>query len=397
LVDLQLQQTTEVMESVTSASAIETRRVKRIALFSPSLGGGGAERVLVNLAHGFVNHGLNVDVVLSEAHGAYQSELPSCVRLIDLKSKRTVSALPNLVRYLRSSQPVCIIGFQDHANVTAIFANSLARTKTGIIATVHNTWSRMLEGYGWKTHLLYRFVRPAYQRAKAVVAVSQGAADDLNRTCGVPLSKVKVIYNPVVTDELFTKAEETPEPACFWRKDGPTIVAVGRLTAQKDFKTLITAFGLLVSRRKVKPRLIVLGDGEARQQLEKLVSELDLQQFVSLPGFVKNPYPFLRNSSLFVLSSAWEGLPTVLIEAMALQTPIVSTDCPSGPREILENGRHGLLVPVGNAEALATAMETQLQSPMRSNADAWRPYSQERAVNAYMELIEESCKVKLVE
>ncbi|NLO89188.1 MAG: glycosyltransferase, partial [Clostridia bacterium] len=189
----------------------------------------------------------------------------------------------------------------------------------------------------------------------AVVAVSQGVADDLVKTTGLMRELIKVIYNPIVTPELLEKAKESIGHPWFKPGQPPVILSAGRLTAAKDFPTLIHAFARVRAERLA--RLMILGEGEERPNLESLVRELGLESDVSMPEFVENPYAYMARAAVFVLSSAWEGFGNVLVEAMAVGTPVVSTDCPSGPAEILEGGKWGKLVPVGDVEKLAKALK----------------------------------------
>jgi glycosyltransferase involved in cell wall biosynthesis len=220
-----------------------------------------------------------------------------------------------------------------------------------------------------------------------VVAVSHGAADDLARTSGLPRDGVRVVYNPVITPALMALARQAPDHPWFAPGQPPVILGVGRLTRQKDFPTLIRAFAE-VRRRRVG-RLIILGEGEDRPGLEALVRELGLADDVALPGFRDNAMAYMAGSAVFALSSVWEGLPTVLIEALAAGTRVVSTDCPSGPREILQEGRLGTLVPVGDAAALTGAMVVALDRPSGTvPLDALAPFTRDAAVDNYLRLIE---------
>jgi glycosyltransferase involved in cell wall biosynthesis len=220
-----------------------------------------------------------------------------------------------------------------------------------------------------------------------VVAVSRGAADDLARWSGIPRELVEVVYNPVITSNGLAAANQLPDHPWFGPGQPPVILGVGRLTPQKDFPTLIRAFSHV--RRQRAARLLILGEGEERPALTALANELGVADDVDLPGFRDNALAYMASSALFVLSSAWEGLPTVLIEALAVGTPVVSTDCPSGPREILQEGRLGPLVPVGDAAALSAAMLKMLQGPGLSiPADALTPFTREAAVDHYLRLIE---------
>lgn len=332
----------------------------RIALFLPSLRGGGAERVMVTLANGFGARGLAVDLVLAKAEGPYLKDVSEAVRVVDLGVSRVLASLPGLIRYLRRERPAAMLSAMNHANVVALLARKLARIPTRLVVSEHNTLSagRHTLPLG-RARMMPWLMRRTYPWATSIVAVSTGVGDDLAEAINIPRHRITVVYNPVVTDELIAQSREAFVHA--WLAPGvpPVILAVGRLTPQKDFTTLIRAFSCLRETRAA--RLIILGEGELRSELQTLIDALRLTADVDLSGFSVNPFAWMRRSALFVLSSAWEGLPTVLIEAMACGTPVVSTDCPSGPREILENGKWGRLVPVGDVAALAAAMAATLE------------------------------------
>jgi len=226
-------------------------------------------------------------------------------------------------------------------------------------------------------------MRWTYPKADAIVAVSQGVADDLITTIRVARDRVMVIYNPVVTEALRARSLEDVRNGWLTRQSVPIVLGVGRLTQAKDFATLIRAFALLRATRDV--RLLILGEGELRQDLEALVRHTGMEHDVLLPGFVDNPYPYMRQAALFVLSSSFEGLPNALIEAMACGTPVIATDCPSGPAEILEGGRWGRLVPVGNVNALADAIAATLDDKARPDmARRAADFGCDNAVNRYL-------------
>ena len=331
----------------------------KIALFLPSLRGGGAERVMVNLARGFYDQGINVDLVLAKAEGPYLSEVPAGVRVIDLHSSRVLFSLPGLVRYLRRERPQSILSAMDHANIVVIWARKLSGVPCRVIVSVHSTLSRALTNNpNLRGYLMPNLIRIFYPWADTVVAVSNGVAEDFANITRLPRESIKVIYNPIVTPELLEKAKEVVEHPWFLPGEPPVILSVGRLTKAKDYPTLIRAFALV--RRKYPARLMILGEGEERAKLEALAQELGLQDDISLPGFVDNPYAYMARAAVFVLSSAWEGFGNVLVEAMAVGTPVVATGCPSGPAEILEGGKWGKLVPVGDANAMAQAILSTL-------------------------------------
>ena len=359
-----------------------------IAFFLPLLTAGGAERVTLNLAQGITERGLRVDLVLAAAEGPFRDQVPPAVRLVDLRAGRVLRSLIPLSGYLRRERPRVLFSQMDHANLVALWAAKLARRATPVVVTVHNTMSQATRQEGRLAESLWPpLLRTFYPWAASVVAVSRGAADDLARTAGLPRDRIEVVYNPVITPAMLALAGQAPDHPWFAPGQPPVIIGVGRLTRQKDFPSLIRAFAEV--RRIRTARLIILGEGEDRTELETLVTELGLTDDVALPGFRENAMAYLAGSALFVLSSAWEGLPTVLIEALAAGTRVVSTDCPSGPREILQEGRLGALVPVGDATALAEAMIDALDRPGDPvPPDALTPFTRDAAVDHYLSLIE---------
>jgi glycosyltransferase involved in cell wall biosynthesis len=363
-------------------------RTGPIAFFLPSVRGGGAQRVIVNLAQGITERGLPVDVVLATAEGVFLDQLPPTVRVVDLRARRLLRSIAPLARYLRRERPRILVSSMSHANLVALWAARLARRGTPVMVTVHNTMSQSTPDQGGMAGgLSSRLLRTFYPWATTVVAVSRGAADDLARTSGLPRERVEVVYNPVITPAMLALARQPPDDPWFGAGQPPVILGVGRLTRQKDFPTLVRAFADV--RRSRPARLIILGEGEDRPALENLIGELGLTDDVALPGFRDNAMAYMAGSAVFVLSSAWEGLPTVLIEALAAGTRVVSTDCPSGPREILQEGRFGALVPVGDAPALARAVLNALDGPADTlPPDALTPFTRDAAVDSYLRLIE---------
>jgi glycosyltransferase involved in cell wall biosynthesis len=359
-----------------------------VAFFLPSVRGGGAQRVIVNLAQGITERGLPVDVVLATAEGVFLDQLPPTVRVVDLRAGRLLRSIAPLVSYLRRERPRILVSSMSHANLVALWAARLARRATPVMVTVHNTMSQSTPDQGGMAgRLSSRLLRTFYPWATTVVAVSRGAADDLARSSGLPRDRVQVVYNPVITPGMLALARQRPDHPWFDAGQPPVILGVGRLTRQKDFPMLVRAFADV--RRSRPARLIILGEGEDRPALEHLIGELGVADDVALPGFRDNAMAYMAGSAVFALSSAWEGLPTVLIEALAAGTRVVSTDCPSGPREILQDGRLGALVPVGDAPALARAVVSALDGPARTlPPDALTPFTRDAAVDSYLRLIE---------
>jgi glycosyltransferase involved in cell wall biosynthesis len=364
----------------------ETEGGGTIAIFVPTLGAAGAERVAINLGDALVKAGRRVDLVVAQARGDFLNHVPSGVRLVNLESSRVLYSLVGLSRYIRRERPQALVSFMDHANIIALIASGLGGS-TRVVATVHNTLSVATRNpNNRRSKLLPLLIRAFYPFAHKVVAVSQGAADDLVRTTGLPANRVDVIYNPVITPGLLA-ARDAPPPHPWLEEDQPPVLlGVGRLTPQKDFPTLLRAFALVRQQRPA--RCIIIGEGEQRSELEALVTQLGVKGDVALPGYHPAVPAYIARSAVFVLSSAWEGLPTVLIEALALAQRIVSTDCPSGPREILQNGRLGRLVPTRDPEALSKAILTSLDRPGARAADeALIPYTEQAALQRYLQAV----------
>jgi glycosyltransferase involved in cell wall biosynthesis len=362
-------------------------RSDRIALFVPSLNAAGAERVAVNLGRGMTKAGRTVDFVVPRAVGAFVSHVPREARLVELKTTRVLPSLPALVRYLRREKPTGIISFMDHANIVALWARALGSRSTRVVATVHSTMSSANQkSNNRRSQLLPLLVRAFYPWADAIVAVSQGVADDLVRTTSLPANRLQVIYNPVITSELLAARNAPPPHPWLVPGQPPVVVGAGRLTTAKDFSTLLRAFDHV--RRRRSARLLILGEGQERPALEALVSQLGIGEHVQLPGFQPEVYAYMAWAAVFALSSEWEGLPTVLIEALALSRSIVSTDCPSGPREILQQGRLGRLVPVHDPEALGEAIVASLDHPgTRAMDEVLVPYTEQAAVEHYLRAV----------
>ena len=360
---------------------------KRITFFMDALHGGGAEKAVVNLLNGLAQRDeFDLDLVLATKEGPYLDLVPKEVRIIDLQAGRAVAATFPLMKYLKQNRPWALIGNMGHVNVVATMAKVLSRIQTRLILVEHNTISASRSPLR-REKLVHLFMKWLYPLADAVAGVSSGVARDLEQQLGLGKETVKVLNNAVVNQDLINRSQATLDHPWFSADAPPVFLAVGRLNPQKDFPNLLNAFAHVRTQREA--RLIILGEGLERSQLEILINQLNLQDDVLLPGFTKNPYAYMRQSSCFVLSSQYEGLPTVLIEAMACGCPVVATDCPSGPDEILDGGIYGALVPMENSQALATAMLETLEHPpqpelLRQRANE---YSTEKVVAAYLSLL----------
>ncbi|MBD2730345.1 glycosyltransferase [Nostoc sp. FACHB-892] len=327
-----------------------------ISFYIYQLCGGGAERVLVNLMQDFVHRGIKVDLVLNRVAGPYLSEVPPEVRIVNLEALLPFrDTIPKLVSYLREERPLVMLATVHPYVEVALLAKALAFTSTRVFAREDNTLSLNApigtDKSRWSpyfTKLLYPFI------ADGIIAISQGVAKDLMQITGLSKKRIEVIYNPSITHNMLQKSQASLDHPWFQPGEPPVILGVGRLELQKDFPTLIKAFALVRKARLC--RLVILGQGNEEDNLRNLVTELGLENDVAMLGFVENPYNYMAKASVFALSSAWEGFGNVVAEALALGTPIVSTNCQSGPAEILDNGKYGWLVPVGDSQAMATAI-----------------------------------------
>lgn len=322
---------------------------KRVAIFLPSSRGGGAERSMISVANHFAKEGFNVDIAFVNAQGAFLKYVDPSVNVVDFQKSRTVYCLTKLIRYLFFAKPRVLICVMEHLSVVAIIAKAICRSRSKVIVSVRNTITERSVKQRWASR--DRIKRWIFQRADGYIAVSESAKDAFSATYGIEANDIKVIYNPLDLSEIDCLAEQVPRHPWARNKDLPIVLGVGRLTPQKDFLSLVKAFSLV--REQIKCRLVILGEGEQRQEIESAIKFFGLQDDVLLPGFVDPPYSWMKNSDVFVLSSAWEGLPGVLLQAMACGTPVVATDCPGGNAEILQNGKWGSLVPVGDHAALA--------------------------------------------
>jgi glycosyltransferase involved in cell wall biosynthesis len=359
-----------------------------IGIFVSFSGQGGVERIILTLAEGLASLGCAVDLVMVKARGLNAGDIPPGINVRPLNARHTLTSLPPLVRYLRERRPDGLLAAKDRANQVALLAKSIARVPARLVVRMGTTTSTAVGNGGWFKRSAWNLpIRLLYPMADGIVAVSHGVAEDLAAITHLPLDRFTVIPNPVVSERLTRMAGEPISHPWFQQGEPPVFLGAGRLTRQKDFPTLIRAFALV--RKAIPSRLVILGEGSDREALLNLAGSLGVREDVDLPGFVKNPYPFMAKASVFVLSSLWEGSPNVLTEAMALGTPVVATDCPSGPKEILRKGLYGPLVPMGNASAIAMAMkETLLNPPARDILiRAVDEYRVERSCQRYLDIL----------
>jgi len=398
-------------------------RANKIAVLLPSLEGGGAERSMLNLAKAFLAQGRAVDLVLCKAKGAYLGEIPEGANMIELpptggmqtrwkagvenirdfrallrpvllasKIAPEVARIESLRRYMEQHRPDVILSALTYCNLVAIWAKQGSNLNVPVVVSERIALSTYCSSPSnfrkWRWRYLPELVRRTYPGADAVVSVSNQVADDLTTVVGLDKASVTTIYNPVVDNVLRANAQESLEHTWFSSQAVPVILGVGRLTEQKDFSTLMRAFADVRATREA--RLVLLGEGRLRADLEDLASKLDIQEDVDMPGFVENPFQYMARASVLVVSSEYEGLPGVLIQALACACPVLSTDCPGGSREILADGKYGPLVDVGDADGMAKAILAQLDSPTDKDVLLGRAedFSVARATGNYLDLID---------
>jgi glycosyltransferase involved in cell wall biosynthesis len=361
--------------------------MRKLSIFIPTLMGGGAERVIVILANEISQRGITVDLVLSRSFGPYLADVHPSVNIVDLRSKRLFFSIIPLVRYIQMEKPKVMLTALNTANIIAIIARIVSRVKFKLVISERAVTSVAIKDNPLiRSKLVPFLMRITYQRADAIVAVSFGVLDDLINKFKITSKNICVVYNPVVSSQLIKLSNEKFDHEWFDNEEVPVILSIGRLTSQKNFPMLINAFSLLLESHRA--RLVILGKGELQEDLENLVIKLNIREKVSFPGFVTNPFMWMKNASLFVLSSDYEGLPGTLIQAMACGTPVVSTDCPSGPKEILENGQWGRLVPMRDVESLSRAMAATLDEEVHPDVARRAQYFDiNHGVEGYMKIL----------
>jgi glycosyltransferase involved in cell wall biosynthesis len=361
---------------------------KKISIYLPSLLGGGAERIMVILANEFAMRDIQVDLVLSKAIGPYLKDVQPNIRIVNLNAKRLIYSIIPLIRYIRKEKPKVMLSALNSSNIIAVIARNISGIRFKLVIS-----ERAVSSVALKDNPLIRakfiplLIKVFYKKADAIIAVSAGVADDLVSQYNQSRDKISVVYNPIVTNQLIKLSNEKFSHKWFRNKEVPVILAIGRLTSQKNFVLLLDAFSLLLETNDA--RLVILGEGESKNNLIEQVSRLKLKDKVIFPGFETNPFKWMKNASLFVLSSDYEGLPGTLIQAMACGTPVVSTNCQSGPKEILENGKWGRLTPVGDVRLFAKAMVDTLAEKKHPDVKQRAQYfNVTNGVNGYLKVLD---------
>ncbi len=330
----------------------------RLAIVGPLKSWGGIEGKLVTLMGEFLRLGVVPEFVrIRGGEIPYPARLPSAVRIRELETRSKRDGVPALARYLRESRPAAVLTAKDHAAQTALLARMWSGVRVPVFVKVTNTLSIVA-----RRRLQRAMIRRLYPKAERMIGNSSGVCADLRSEFGVPAERIALIHNPTVTEDFPARAAaDVDHPWLQSERDIPVILGVGRFTEQKDFATLLEAFARLRQQRPC--RLLLLGDGPERLELTARARSLAVAEDVDMPGFVLDALPYMARASVFALSSRYEGLSNVLIESMAVGTPAISTDCPSGSAEILGGGAYGPLVAVGDDEGLASGLAHLLDRP----------------------------------
>lgn len=342
---------------------------------------------MLNLINAMAAEGSRVDLVLNATDIPELASIHHDVQVFPIGKGSLFQRSGTLANYLDSQNPgVLLTNHRERANRDAVIAKRRSEWPGRLVFRIGNTLTEMLRNRGvLKKLLLTLSVRYCYEKADLIVANSRGVADDVLKVTGVSEQKLRVIGNSTINEEIFIKANEPCAHPWFKKGQPPVIIGLGRLVRQKGFSDLLKAFAK--ARSRMACRLIIIGSGKEKDSLNKLAKELGVVEDFELAGYEVNPFRYLRRSHLFVLSSQWEGLPNALIEALALGVPVVSTDCHSGPREILHHGKYGPLVPVGDVDALAAAILEVLENPPQPELlkEAAIPYHAKLSAQFYLD------------
>ncbi|MBN9006066.1 MAG: glycosyltransferase [Rhizobiales bacterium] len=363
--------TAPVCVSVSQLAVDEAR--PDITLFLPTLYSGGAERVQINLARYFLDQGLRVDLVVCKYVGSLKDKVPSGVRLISLDASKVMLSLPAYLRYLRIARPSVVLSSVENANIISCIGKMLSSHRHRLLVRLDNSLSEPgilpLQAHRWPVMMA---IASTFHAADGFVAVSKGLKKQLRRVPGLGKKPIHQIYNPIIHKEFDAQASLTPALPSSVGPEEPFVLAVGRLHKQKGYRHLLMAFARVVKQRP--SHLVILGEGDEREELQRLANSLGIASRVHFLGYTPNVLAYMRQAAVFVLSSVAEGFGNVLVEALACGTPVISTDCPHGPREILAGGRYGTLVPIGDVDGLARAIAANLDNPKPAMSNELKEY-----------------------
>lgn len=363
-----------------------------ITFFIPDLSIGGAERVTVNIVNGLSRRGFAVELLVSRNTGPLKSELDNAISVTSLWPTHTTDLgvaahIPALISYFRKREPAIFLPQLEHPSVVSLIAARISQTDSVVIPTQHSSFGQSIDE-SLKDRIVHALVPRLYPHADGLIAVSNGVAKSITDQTSVQHGAITVLHNPVEVEKIFRESRAAPPHE--WLADPriETIVFVGRLAAQKDLRTWLDVINELHNQRH-QTRGILVGTGPKRSELEAYASARGMQGVVSFTGYVENPYAYMGHADVFLLTSHYEGLPTVLIEAMATGCSVVATDCPSGPREILHDGQFGELASIGDVPTLVDAVEHILEEPVDSESliNRARDFSPESVFQQYEQFL----------
>lgn len=367
---------------------LSTEHRPKIAFIVPDFAGGGAQKMLINMANEFSRRHYDVDLLVINGDGPLSSNAISGVKVINFKRSRAIRSFFDLWAYIFFQKPAVILSAMTHINIMSVWAGRLSFRKTNIIISERSYFSLSSKRGRISPQLMASLVFISYPLANKIVGISHGVSRDISKYIHKNFHlKIRTIYNPVVTSDMIRDSQkhiDAPPSKAF---SVPLLVTIGRLVPAKDQKTLLAAFAILRRNRSIK--LVIIGEGELLPELMGRAQELGIQDDVEFTGFLKNTSHYMANASVFVISSIWEGFCNVLVEALLYGLPIVSTDCKSGPGEILKNGEYGMLVPIKDAQAMADAISTLIDSPPhpRIQRDRAMDFTTEKICNEFEALI----------
>ena len=355
-----------------------SKEIFHVAFLLRDLGQGGAERSSLRLANGLSNYGMKVTLFILKRKGEMIDSINPDIQVIDVKS-----SFFRLLSKIRTMDIDFLLPI--YTSMRALMAKAILKMPFRVILSQRNMFT--MDRGPIQTKLKFLRCKLLYRYADACVCISKGVADEMITLNLLPSGKIHVIYNPVVNKELLSQIEDPVDDPWFHANSGKVIIGVGRLGDQKDFATLLKAFEI-VSKSRSNLKLLILGEGKQRKMLENMVSDSGLSESVRMPGYTANPYPYMKRAALFVLTSRFEGFGNVVAEALACGCNVVSTDCKSGPSEILDGGKYGALTRVGDSEDIAKAINTMLDNPLPKELLISRAkyFSEERAVENYCSL-----------
>lgn len=352
-----------------------------VALFLPTLYSGGAERVQLNLARYFLDRGLRVDLVVCKYFGSLKDKVPEGVRLISLDARKVMFSAPTYLRYLRIARPSVVLSSVENASIISCIGKMLSSHRHRLLVRLDNSLSEPgilpLQMHRWP---VMTAILSTFHAADGFVAVSDGLKAQLSRLPGLGNKQIRRIFNPILHEGFAAQADLTPALPSSIKPGEPFVLAVGRLHKQKGYTHLLQAFARVAKQRP--SHLIILGEGGDREALQDLANSLGIAPYVHFLGYAPNPLAYMRHAAVFVLSSLAEGFGNVIVEALACGTPVISTDCPHGPRDILSGGRYGTLVRVGDVDTLAHAIVAKLSAPKPAMSEELKKHLQLFSIEA---------------